>query len=66
LQESTKECAAAIGLDTDDYLGRMEQQKKLRDEILRQKEQRRHEQAWVTVTVFNVIFMNAEIYIERF
>ncbi|VDN07078.1 unnamed protein product [Thelazia callipaeda] len=39
-QEKTIECAKAIGLDYD-YLHKLEEQKKMREEILRRKEERR-------------------------
>ncbi|VDK17274.1 unnamed protein product [Anisakis simplex] len=39
-QEKTMECAKAIGLDSD-YLTKLEEQKKMREEILRKKEERR-------------------------
>uniref|UniRef100_A0A915AYT4 RRM domain-containing protein n=1 Tax=Parascaris univalens TaxID=6257 RepID=A0A915AYT4_PARUN len=39
-QEKTIECAKAIGLDSE-YLSKLEEQKKMREEILRKKEERR-------------------------
>lgn len=39
-QEKTIECAKAIGLDND-YLSKLEEQKKMREELLRKKEERR-------------------------
>uniref|UniRef100_A0A0N5AV53 RRM domain-containing protein n=1 Tax=Syphacia muris TaxID=451379 RepID=A0A0N5AV53_9BILA len=39
-QEKTIECAKAIGLDNE-YLSKLEEQKKIREEILRKKEERR-------------------------
>ncbi|VDM42281.1 unnamed protein product [Toxocara canis] len=40
IKEKTIECAKAIGLDSE-YLSKLEEQKKMREEILRKKEERR-------------------------